>query len=70
MSETGFKCPKCGNTEHFTASMVVATFYDCDISPDGWDYFRNSCEVDLADSSTMMCWECGYEDSYGNFEEE
>ena len=70
MSETGFKCPKCGNTEHFTASMVVAVFHGCTITPDGWDYMDGWGEVDLADGATLECCECGYEDSYGNFEEE
>lgn len=58
---TDFKCPKCGNTESFHADLVVATFWGCDISPDGWDYFGSDGEVDFADSTALKCKACGYE---------
>lgn len=69
MSKTGFKCPKCGNDERFEASMVIAVFHGCTITPDGWDYMDSWGEVDLADEATLSCEECGYEGYFGEFEE-
>lgn len=70
MSETGYICPKCGNTEHFNADLVVATFWSCDITPDGWDYFGSCGEVNFAPDTQLECCECGYEGHHSEFEEE
>ena len=68
--ETGYVCPKCGNTEHFTASAVVCVFGDVSITPDGWDYLDCGYgEVDLAEDATLYCEKCGHEDNWHMFEE-
>jgi len=69
MSATGFKCPKCGQTEYFTAFAVVLygpTF----IHPDGWNYFNGACDVELAPDAIMRCEACEYEGGSDEFEEE
>ena len=69
MSDTGFKCPRCGQTEHFTASaVVVATRVD--ITPDGWDYWSESGNVELYQNALMRCEECGHTAIHHEFEEE
>ena len=60
MSETGFKCPKCGQTEYFEAHAVILTGRTL-ISPDGWDFYECPNDVDLYPGTTMKCDGCGYE---------
>ena len=57
MSETGFKCPKCGNTESFDASCVVL-MGTTHITKDGWDYFDYANDVEIHPSSLMECCKC------------
>ena len=69
MSETGYICPKCGNTEHFKADFVIAMYWDCDITEDGWDYFGSCGEVRFDENTNLECCGCGYEDNWHMFEE-
>ena len=61
MDDTGYKCPKCGQEDEFFADVVVAMFYGCRISADGWDYFGYDGEVNTVDGTTFTCEKCGYE---------
>ena len=67
MNDTGFTCPICGNTEHFIAYAVVL-YSPTYISPEGWDYFEGSCDVELAPEAVMRCEECGHEAVHVEFE--
>jgi len=69
MSETGFKCPKCGQTAEFTAYAVVL-YGPCCITADGWDYWSEPSHVELHKHALMACPECGYETHHSEFEEE
>lgn len=69
MSETGFVCPECGNTERFTASSVVLS---CTLMIDetGWDWtYGGDCYAELPEWALMECCECGHEDNWHLFEE-
>lgn len=68
MSETWFKCPKCGQTESFDASEVVL-IGTTHITGDGWNYFDFPNDVMLADGAVITCCECGYEDIPEKFED-
>ena len=71
MSETGFVCPKCGNTTDFYADVVVETVWGCRITPEGWDdAVGDGCDVDFAEFTTLRCCKCGYEGHHSEFEEE
>ena len=70
MDETGYTCPKCGNTESFHADYVVATFWGCYIYPDGWDYSGSEGHVEFDESTNLRCMECGYESNHNEFEED
>jgi len=59
MSETGFTCPKCGNTESFDASCVVL-IGTTHITKDGWNYFDFPNDVMLDSGAALTCCECGY----------
>lgn len=61
MSETGFKCPKCGQTESFTADSVVLYNAKVLINENGWDYWTEGADVDLAGLALLTCEECGFE---------
>lgn len=69
MSETGFTCPRCGNTKYFTAFAVVLTGKTF-IHPDGWNYFDSPNDVELAPNAMMRCEECEYTAIHHEFEEE
>ena len=69
MSETGFKCPECGNTEYFTAFAIVLTGPTL-IHPDGWNWFGGNHDADLADYADMRCEECEYEGNWREFRED
>lgn len=60
MSDTGFKCPKCGNTESFDASCVIL-MGTTHITADGWNYFDYPNDVMLDSGASLTCCECGYE---------
>jgi len=69
MSETGYICPRCGNTECFTAFAVVLVGPTL-IHEGGWDWFGGSYDAELADGCIMRCEECEYEGRHEEFEEE
>lgn len=60
-SETGFRCPKCGNADSFDASCVVV-MGTIHIAPDGWNYWDYSNDVTLDDGAVIECCECGHDD--------
>lgn len=66
--ETGFVCPKCGNTECFTAFSVVLHGPTL-IHPDGWNWFGIGFDAELPDYSIMRCEKCEHEDNWHMFEE-
>lgn len=68
-SETGFTCPKCGNTEYFTAFAVVL-YGPTLIDSNGWNWFGSSFDSELAPGAIMRCEECEYEAVHAEFEEE
>ena len=69
MSETGFVCPKCGNTERFMASSVILYCKMC-IDEYGWDWsYGGSCDSELPEFALMECCSCGHEDNWHMFEE-
>ena len=68
MSETGFKCPKCGNTKYFTAFGIVlygSTF----IHPDGWNWYDSGFDSEILPGSMMRCEKCEHEAVHTEFEE-
>ena len=70
MSETGFKCPNCGQTAEFTADSVVLFNAEVHISKHGWDYWTEGADVDFCDLTRLTCCECGHENYYADFIEE
>ena len=66
MSETGFKCPSCGQTESFDVYSVVLTGRT-NINADGWDYWSEPQRVEFNEGTSMTCCECGYEDDHERF---
>lgn len=68
MNETGFRCPKCGNKDNFTASAVVV-IGETRISTDGWDYWSNGGHVELYERAFLHCEECGFSAHHEEFEE-
>jgi len=69
MSETGYRCPKCGQTEAFDASVVI--LMGCThITADGWNYYDFPNDVMLDDGAVLTCCECGHEDIPGHFYDE
>ena len=69
MSETGFVCPNCGNTEHFTAFAIVL-YGSVDIDPYGWNWYDSGFDAELLPGAIMRCEECEYEGVHTEFEEE
>lgn len=69
MSETGFKCPKCGQDERFTVDAVTL-YCETRITPDGWDYMTGYCYgCELPPGAQMTCGECDYTGDWKEFEE-
>lgn len=60
MSETGYKCPKCGNTKSFDAKRIIL-MGTTHITPDGWNYFDFPNDAMMDDDAAIECCECGYE---------
>lgn len=70
MSETGFKCPRCGQTERFTADSAVLYNARVHIDKDGWDYWSDGADVEFCNLTHLKCEECGHEDHHAEFMEE
>ena len=68
-SETGFRCPKCGQTEEFDAFTVVLSGRT-HITADGWDYTTYPADVELHPSSRMECCKCHHVQHQAFFMEE
>lgn len=68
MGETGFKCPKCGQTEEFDAFCVVLTG-TTHITKWGWDFWDYANDVELHPSSMMRCCKCHHEQHQAFFME-
>lgn len=65
--DTGFECPECHQTGHFTADMVVL-HGRVGIDPDGWDWTEGSqYDADLPPEATMTCDACGWQADAGTF---
>ena len=69
MSETGYICPNCGNTESFTADSYIVFNAELTITEDGWSDNGKYGDMELLDSTQLTCSECGYEDNWHMFEE-
>lgn len=69
MSETGFTCPECGNTERFTANSYMVWNAELTITEEGWVDNGKYGEMDLLESTNLTCESCGYEDNWHMFEE-
>ena len=67
-SPTGFTCPKCGNTEYFTAFAIVL-YGPTLIHPDGWNWFGGSFDSELAPEAIMRCEKCEHEAKHYEFEQ-
>ena len=67
MSETGFKCPECGNTKHFTATQYYVYNAELSIGPDGWTDNGKYGEIELPPSADLECCECGHSDNWHTF---
>lgn len=67
MNETGFKCPKCGQTEHFTASDLVIAG-PIDVSPNGYEpKYGHGLHYELPDYARMWCHKCMFEAGIWHF---
>lgn len=69
MSETGFKCPECGNTESFTANCYVVYNAELSITPDGWTDVGKHGDMELPDHADLECDACGYDGNWKEFRE-
>lgn len=59
MSETGFKCPSCGQSERFTAYEIVVTG-PVDVRSDGYEpEYGHGVHEEIPDTAIMVCQECG-----------
>ena len=57
-SNTGFRCPKCRQTERFTASAVLLVG-EISITPDGYDWAYGSVHHSkIPDAAIIECCEC------------
>jgi predicted nucleic-acid-binding Zn-ribbon protein len=70
MSETGFKCPKCGQAESFTADSVELYNARVYVTKDGWDYCSEGADACFCDLTHMKCDECGHDAHYSDFIDE
>ena len=68
MSDTGYRCPRCGNEEEFFADLVVLSGRTR-ITADGCDYFDYPNDVELADGAAIECGKCGHAGAPSSFEE-
>ena len=68
MDDAQFKCPQCGNDENFTADAVTLYNAKVIIDRDGWDYWTNGGELDLAEGANLECGECGHFGPAAEFE--
>lgn len=59
-SETGYTCPKCGNTSEFTADHIDL-WGSTSITADRWNWEDNPHDARLADDAHLTCETCGYE---------
>lgn len=66
MSETGFKCPVCGQTAEFTADFVEL-WGTTRITDDGWDYISDNHDVDITEKTRMTCAACGHDGPANEF---
>ena len=67
MSETGFKCPKCGQTAEFFTNRVLL-YTNMRITKNGWDYMWDKyAECELPDYTEMTCGECQHTGNYIDF---
>lgn len=67
MVESGFKCPKCGQTAEFSAfAMLIEGIIDiC-----GYDYEErvgSGLNYSIPDETLMVCCECGHESKAWDF---
>lgn len=73
MSATGyeFKCPKCGEDRHFTASQINISAFGVEIDTEwGWDYSGKWSESEIDRDAVLTCGECGYQAHREKFEKE
>lgn len=71
MGKTGFKCPKCGQDEYFTASAVLLYNTVVLVHEDGYNWFdAKTTESEIPGWSKMRCERCEYEAKTEEFEEE
>jgi len=62
MSEKVFKCPKCGNTENFTA-YELRIYGPIDVSGYEWEpRWGHGLHLELPEDTEMVCDECGHRD--------
>lgn len=69
MVESGFKCPKCGQTESFTASAMTI---EGPIDIYGYGYEErvgSGLNYSVPDDAAMSCTECGHKSTAYEFAE-
>ena len=65
--KTPFRCPKCKQTADFTVYGI--TFHGaCYVSENGWDYWTEGGDVELADGALVECNECHHRAPHGEFD--
>ena len=67
---TGFKCPECGNTEHFTADSYMVCNAELTITESGWSDDGKYGDMDLLESTNLTCESCGFFEHWSMFRDD